>query len=144
MNPEDKTLYLLEIISGIKLRSLLHTMGRDGITRFFELQWWYRESLREGKELLKTVLGTRYNPDYTDSLMFLKPDELDLANATKIGEGSFGKVYRTPLKKKRISVCNHMQEVPGQVVIKIAKCRFGDNPEAPENFFQEVGKSSHY
>lgn len=84
------------------------------------------------------MLGSRYNPAYSDFLQYVDPCELDLSKdgLSEIGKGAFGRVYKVKWTKKPVKVYDHVEETPGAVALKVAMgCR---TRNIREEFFVEV------
>jgi hypothetical protein len=107
--------------------------GIGSIFNFFDLKYRYRDVLSVQKEMLREILGPEYDPSYSDFLFFIKTEEFDLSKCSFVGGGSFGQVYRVSWKRKLIKNFDHVEEVFGDVVLKIALTR-----EGPKKFFKEV------
>jgi hypothetical protein len=116
VNPEDQQFYLLETLPGIKARLLKGDFSNRPVS-FFDLKWRHRDSLVEQHQILKDALGSHYDPSYRDFLMFIHVEEFELENSQHIGEGSFGKVYCVPWKKKPLNDFNFVEEHPGKVAL---------------------------
>ncbi|KAF4629039.1 hypothetical protein G7Y89_g9111 [Cudoniella acicularis] len=133
-NPFDSSLYVLETLPGIKARMLEQRSDIGSVLDFFDVKYRYRETFSVQREMLRNILGTEYDSSYTDFLLYIKPDEFDLPQCSFVGAGSFGRVYHARWSKKPVKQFDHVEELPGDVVLKIALAQ-----EGPAKFFSELG-----
>jgi hypothetical protein len=86
------------------------------------------------------MLGNEFNPSYSDFLVFIQSNEIDLANMKAIGQGSFGRVYKAGWERKPKKLYDHAEESKGDVALKVALGHKSWDERA--KFFSEVGLSS--
>jgi hypothetical protein len=106
---------------------------------FFDQKYRYRNTLSVQKNILQEALKFDYNPSYSDFLLFINSGEFELSNCSYVGCGSFSDVYRVRWRRKPIKHYDRVEEVPGDVVLKISKIQ--EKPEEGKKFFREVRES---
>jgi hypothetical protein len=124
-------------LPGIKSRDL-KTISRDSVAPFFYWKWNYRNNLDERVQQLKSLLGSAWDFSYGDFLRYIHCDELALSEAERIGQGSFGTVYRVPWRKKPVTKFDHVDEVVGDIALKFIHKRDRSEDKRWAKFISEV------
>jgi hypothetical protein len=131
-------LYLLETLPGVKARSLLQITGKRGVISYFNLKWYDRGKSTVAREKLRDALGSNYDSSYADFLRYIDPQEILLAEAQPIGEGSYGKVYRASWMRKPSGIVGQGDTVCGDIALKIVHSAGQVNASEKLKFFGEV------
>jgi hypothetical protein len=138
-DPGTGQIYLLETLPGIKARRLKETTTDSVTMLYFDQKWRYRDDLDFQRRKLKEVLGQRYQDSYAEFLLFIDSSELEIEKLENVGEGSFGRVFSVPWKRKPVEVSvDHIEEQVGKVAVKIAHAHLEKGADAEAKFFAEV------
>lgn len=66
------------------------------------------------------MLGKEYHAAYSDFLLLIDPREINFSGMKSVGQGSFGRVYKARWERKPMKKFDHVEEVPGDVALKVA------------------------
>ena len=98
--------------------------------------------LSQQASLLQDLLGDSYDPRFEHSLRYIDPSTLTVILPDKIGEGSFGRVYRAEWAKKPVRYGAVDRTAPGPVALKVAYTRNNQSKQDQVKFFDEVSMGS--
>lgn len=114
--------------------------GAKAVRSFFGgLVIQHKQGYRHNPHILQELLGSAYDSSYKNFLRYIDPNELQLDGRRPIGEGSFGRVYKSVWAAKPPRQGTIGDVAPGEVALKIA---FGPRQEpvaGDAKFFEEVG-----
>lgn len=135
------TLLLLETLPGIKARQLRSTYGDRAVETFFASLLKRQSDPVHPQQtfLLQELLGDSYDPRFKHSLIYIEPSTLNAILPDRIGEGSFGRVYRAEWTAKPVRHGAVDETEPGPVALKVAYGQSNRFELDQAKFFDEVG-----
>ena len=140
----SSTVLVLETLPGVKARQSRSTYGDRAVQTFFAFLLKRQSDPVHSQQnfLLQELLGNSYDPRFRHSLMYIEPSTLNAILPDRIGEGSFGRVYRAEWTAKPARHGAVDETAPGAVALKVAYGGSNRFELDQAKFFDEVSRIS--
>lgn len=140
MDPENKTLCLLETLPGCKARTLPRSFQNEAVNKYFQSMVLMQKHTRANESKLKDLLGPQYDDSFQHFVHYIPPSDLQVRAEDLIGQGSFGRVYKGRCKNLPSDTADFEDLREGDVAVKIAFDASTRRSVAVTKFFQEVSR----